>query len=605
MPDSALDVGFSLQLKRLAEAAGDSEAARVAYLLADTTQRALELAFKASAASSLPVERAFAQTKRNEAPRLCHVSVASRNQLLRNFLREREALLAPLQEAEAALRKATKLRIQSLAWQQRSELVGRALGCVALEKKQQKALVKAHDASAMLDYVENHKSALLQQVAAIRQEAQSQVEAARQMTKGPLTAGEWMEWFTTHRDTFVSNMQTATKQRRALCQRLNVAPGAPVAAAAGVRFAPESASAATSAGKHWTQVLRGRDGWFAVQTVERNVKTLYLYSRGSRTYALDFDRCRVSATSFTLCGDVESFDVSRLVNPLSEVQLAGAFGQCIELVVTAQASLGQVTFSVAHAQPVHAPLPRRARESAKTKTAGDLPQETDSSASEFEKEDVQDALSQSSGCFSVDTDVDDVVDSAKKPACCEAGESDSSEASGARASPAEAGGAGSAEDGGDAGDEAAAVRAGPAYRHPPGTWKEWENQWFYITQTPGWTDVKCHMKTPFRNCLDGMGWFGNFTKTMSPHMFGETVLEPTRTFLLLRAWAIWRVRLGAWHREREGRSREVERQVARLTADIIAAASTPREPLLGSAEAQALLRKWLPDVAAAVVAAPL
>ena len=135
VPDSALDVGFSLQLKRLAEAAGDSEAARVAYLLADTTQRALELVFQASAASSLPVERAFAQTKRNEAPRLCHVSVASRNQLLRNFLREREALLAPLQEAEAALRKATKLRIQSLAWQQRSELVGRALGCVALEKK--------------------------------------------------------------------------------------------------------------------------------------------------------------------------------------------------------------------------------------------------------------------------------------------------------------------------------------------------------------------------------------------------------------------------------------------------------------------------------------
>jgi hypothetical protein len=34
-------------------------------------------------------------------------------------------------------------------------------------------------------------------------------------------------------------------------------------------------------------------------------------------------------------------------------------------------------------------------------------------------------------------------------------------------------------------------------RHAPGTWKVWEDLWFYMTETLGFTDIKMHMKTPF------------------------------------------------------------------------------------------------------------
>ena len=135
--ETALDAGFALPLQRMAFAAGPSERERVAYLLSEPVQKAIELAFIASASSSLPVERKIAQTKRNEAPRLWHVSVASRNQILRQFLRERDELKADLAACERELKIAMRTNIRSLAWQQRKDLQPRG---VAARRQQQGAL---------------------------------------------------------------------------------------------------------------------------------------------------------------------------------------------------------------------------------------------------------------------------------------------------------------------------------------------------------------------------------------------------------------------------------------------------------------------------------
>ena len=51
-------------------------------------------------------------------------------------------------------------------------------------------------------------------------------------------------------------------------------------------------------------------------------------------------------------------------------------------------------------------------------------------------------------------------------------------------------------------DDGGAVRMS---RHPPGTRKVWEGTWFYAAQTPGWLDVKMHMKHPLRRPGTGMG----------------------------------------------------------------------------------------------------
>ena len=143
-PEASLDVGFSQQLRRHALEAGDTEADRLKFLMSDPVQRTLQDVFAASAASSLPVERAFATTKRHEAPRLCHVASASRNQILRSFLRDRSDLLEQARAADKALRQAMRLRVQSLAWKLRADLVGRALGVTAQEGEQPQTMSKAH-----------------------------------------------------------------------------------------------------------------------------------------------------------------------------------------------------------------------------------------------------------------------------------------------------------------------------------------------------------------------------------------------------------------------------------------------------------------------------
>ena len=89
-PDERLDSGFALPLKQHAWSWQSEEAAK-AFLTAPPVQRLLRTAFAAACASSLPAERKFAEAKRSEAPRLCHVAVASRNHALRLFRRWREA----------------------------------------------------------------------------------------------------------------------------------------------------------------------------------------------------------------------------------------------------------------------------------------------------------------------------------------------------------------------------------------------------------------------------------------------------------------------------------------------------------------------------------
>ena len=90
---------------------------RFQYLIPHSVQAALVLAFESSAASSLPAERAFAATKRSEAPRLCHVATASRNQILRQYLRQRLDLFSSAEAASAALRVSLRTSVQSLAWE--------------------------------------------------------------------------------------------------------------------------------------------------------------------------------------------------------------------------------------------------------------------------------------------------------------------------------------------------------------------------------------------------------------------------------------------------------------------------------------------------------
>ena len=55
-------------------------------------------------------------------------------------------------------------------------------------------------------------------------------------------------------------------------------------------------------------------------------------------------------------------------------------------------------------------------------------------------------------------------------------------------------------------------------RHRAGTWTVLDLGWFYITQTPGYVDIKIHMKGPLQNITSGMGR-DFMSRTLSPPMY--------------------------------------------------------------------------------------
>ena len=162
-------------------------------------------------------------------------------------------------------------------------------------------------------------------------------------------------------------------------------------------------------------------------------------------------------------------------------------------------------------------------------------------------------------------------------------------------------------DGGADGDTEMLVDAEEAkhHRHPPGTWKIWESSWFYMTQTPGGTDIKIVLKWHLRGAPTGMGT-RMLSKTISPHHYGDDLSDPWRSILLLRSWSIWRARLLGWSKQKECRSREVGRQMERFVHDLRKAHSehglAVMKPLLGCPAAHDLLYQWTADAVRTVLA---
>ena len=131
-------------------------------------------------------------------------------------------------------------------------------------------------------------------------------------------------------------------------------------------------------------------------------------------------------------------------------------------------------------------------------------------------------------------------------------------------------------------------------RYPTGTWTIWRSQWFYITQTAGWVDVKIHMNGIYQNAIVGMGTVSR-SRTLTPWHYGDGLDDPWRTLILLKAWALWRARWDGWANRREGRVREADKLSRGIIADLRRAhGGVAKEPLLGSRKAHRFLHLWVP-----------
>jgi len=285
-----------------------------------------------------------------------------------------------------------------------------------------------------------------------------------------VTEAEWLDWFTDNSDAFRQRMYTAIAERSALSRRMRASPDIPKnAARLEASCAPPALSVESK--PEWLKLLQGRDGWLCVRSNPRQVQTLFLCSRGYQTYFLSVDRFR-RGQRFVVPGDVSAFRVAAAVHPLQSLVIDGDFDSCVELVSAAIAHDGHVSLGFSFAQRVAAPLPRSARTAPSAGATKELAAESDSDADSLAEEleadaagDAKDGMSDSSGCFSVNTDVDVCVSEfLKRPDTDVDGVDASSDSDGAAAPSAEV-----------------APSAGltrPEGRHPPGTWTIWEIVWF-------------------------------------------------------------------------------------------------------------------------------
>ena len=586
VPDEHLDVGFSLRLKQLALAAGATEGEQLAYLMSESVQEALKTTFATAAVSSLPVERAFAETKRQEAPRLCSVATASRNQLLRHFHRDRENMVSRIEVTQCGLRQAMKKNAHSLAWERRADLVApgiRAGSAPALDSG------KAAELSA---YVAANRKDLDEEVCAGR--ARAKAAAQRAKVTMPVTEAEWAAWIASRRDEFGTLMRSATSERRAVNERLVAASERPIPVP---RLSPAVASQAQRPAASWVQLLWGRSGWYALQS-RRGVVTLLLSHSRQHTWGLCVDDLAVRERVFRLESTCAR-NLRHRIRPLRELCACPVDGVW-ELCMAGAFAQGMVELQVARATPVLSPLPAAARKrEARQAPAADC--EDDVSAGSGDEvravaKDLKGVLDSDSDGGSVDTDMDSDLElddfTRKEAALVKSRMADRLQELAARALDPAAPALAESPPASDLVTDAEEPRLP---RAAVLSWTIWESLWFYITQDPKYSDVKIHMRGwLYSDSGGGMGreWAG---KALTPHHFGETTASPTRTMILLRAWALQRARVRGWCVQRPGRQREAQRMSEGIIADVLAEHSgPPRVPLLHSKKAHTLLVRFVP-----------
>ena len=576
MPEEELDVGFGSPLRRLAQLAGELEGEHLRYLLSAPVQAALQDILEASAASSLPVERAFAETKRSEAPRLCHVATAGRNQLIKQFLRHRDALLAEATSAAALLRQANFANLQSLAWEIKPDLVG--------------------NGREMRTFIAQREPELRRELE--RRKAAAKAAVARVQTELPVTEAQWAEWFTAHEDEFQERMKSATAARKLLNKRLPAAPDLPAPCA---RLNLAARRPKMRKLPLWIQLAWRRSGGFCVQLLPSGVATFFLYEFHGRSYIVDISHLRRGKFFRMDCNGVKALVAS--VKPLEEAgwehhQVKSLY----QVSVSAKAAPQGIDLGLGRARPVTAPvkLRRRRKRKASASTAelgssdsASSAPESAASAPDSELEalghieaDVRGSSGDSS-CPSVDTEADSGLDDFM------------AEATNALVSDEDAAVSDMEEPDAPTDDRewhpgVPGEEGGP--RHALGTWTVWSNMWVYITRNEKYSDVKCCVKAPLRNAETGLGrrWL---SKAITPAHYGEVAANPVRSILLLRSWMVWRVQQDGWAAARDCRRRELDRQPARLEADLQGALGHhPSAPFFGCAPAHQLFARWVPDM---------
>lgn len=365
----------------------------------------------------------------------------------------------------------------------------------------------------MREYIAQHKIALKAEVDLRRRRARIALDRCASSAT-PVTREPWVQWPHRHEDFFYQKMQAAGPDRRQMNRRLQAADNnlPPPVRRLSVMRPPVRVSALPE----WKRILWGRSGWFVVRPAAAGgARMLFLYVFQKRTYSVDISQWRQGKEH--ILGDSSDFRIDRLVTPLEEVNIAGA-AKVAEAFVSAAVAPGGVRLSAQHARPLVEPLPktRRQRKRRRDQTGEEDARESASASSAATSQSgalirmTADARGSSSASSapSVDTALDEeLADAPPLAAIGKAGlgipDPEGSNVAGDSGFGPAPEVASASEDDGEAADDEDEDTC--RRRHPPGIWNVWENPWFYITKTPGFTDLKCWVKWSFRSVSTGMG----------------------------------------------------------------------------------------------------
>jgi hypothetical protein len=223
--DKTLDVGYSVLLKREAWKCGeDVEADAVAYIMSDQVQSELVGVFENATATSLDVERKHASDKKFETTKVTGCAAASRNCIIRKYLTSRRDSLEDNNNAAATCKHIRHLNIRAIALERRPELFPRARGKLHWEvvsRAEQKVIVHNGGAGELNEYIEANRAELENELSARRDVIKHKATAEAAM---PITQNDWLKYIVEHDEAFSQLIQSASRRRRSVSERLGADP---------------------------------------------------------------------------------------------------------------------------------------------------------------------------------------------------------------------------------------------------------------------------------------------------------------------------------------------------------------------------------------------
>lgn len=545
-----LDTGFSLPLQRDALRERSIPEAAL-WLLGDAAQSALDDFAQAIQTSSLEVERRHAQAKRNEGRRLKHVAVASRDHLLRRHATWRQEQLRRRNQALRVERKARHSSSASIAWERMPALVPQPASS-------QLSRGRSGSSRDMAVWREEHK-AKLQAEAAVRREHAKRAVADAQPSM-PLSVSQWATWLESNMERWREMMRTSPQGRRGLSTRVSASP----ALQRGVdRLQPVKRRQVPAS--QWAGLLANREGWHLLRSSKGHLTFLFLVLFDRQTYVSVFDGGERTEGALTLKMDatiVES--ISANLRPLAELdeELMDAASEVFEVKYSATFISTTCALRVEQIRKLVTAAAQR-RHKLKGEDAGDCSDDADDVAELCDSE-----------VHASETSVDTDMDSEDEASDAQ----DGADAMGAPVLPL----AGT--------PPAALATTEQAARAAPGTFVKWENTYFTLTDQPEFPYVRIRMKPSF--ALPGRLGGTELSKSLMPQQVGDSRDSPIRTYIVLKAWALWRTSQGTWLSERRARQRQYEHDCAGLMQEIRNLGYGAA--MLGHPHANDLLLTWLP-----------